>query len=49
MSFEKGDCFQSPVGGIIRSQIKRKPFLRYEGEPQIVGGVLELVVSYVEG
>ena len=43
MSFEEGDCFQSRVdGGIFRSQIQWKSFLRFEGEAQIVGGVLEL-------
>ena len=46
MSFEDGDCFQSRVdGGIFRSQLQWKSFLRFEGEAQIVGGVLELAVD----
>ena len=46
MSFEEGDCFQSRVGGgIFRSQIQWKSFLRFEGEAQIVGGVLELATG----
>ena len=46
MSFEEGDCFQSGVdGGIFRGQIQWKSFLRFEGEAQIVGGVLELAVD----
>ena len=48
MSFEEGDCFQSRVdGGIFRSQIQRKSFQGFEGEAQIVDGVLELVMSKV--
>ena len=47
MSFEEGDCFQSSVdGGIFRSQIQWKSFLRFEGEAQIVGGVLELAADW---
>ena len=43
MSFEERDCFQFSVyRGIFRSQIQWKSFLRFEGEAQIVGGVLEL-------
>ena len=39
MLFEEGDCFQSRVdGGIFRSQLQWKSFLRFEGEAQIVGG-----------
>ena len=46
MSFEEGDCFQSRVdGGIFRSQLQSKSFLRIEGEAQIVGGVLELAAD----
>ena len=48
MSFEEGDCFQSGVdGGIFRSHFQRKSFLRFEGEAQIVGRVLKLVMSKV--
>ena len=48
MSFEEGDCFQFRVdGGIFRSQIQSKSFLRFEGEARIVGGVLELARSKV--
>ena len=40
MSFEEEDCFQSWVdGGIFRSQLQWKSFLRFEGEAQIVGEV----------
>ena len=44
MSPEEGDRFQSRVdGGSFRCQIQRKSFLRFEGEAEIVGGVLELL------
>ena len=45
MSIEEGDCFQSCVdGGIFRSQVQRKSFLRFS---RIVVGVLELARSKV--
>ena len=37
MSFEEGDCFRSPI--------QWKSSLRFEGEAQIVGGVLELAAD----
>ena len=44
--FKEGYCFQSRVdGGIFRSQLQWKSFLRFEGEAQIVGGVLELAAD----
>ena len=47
LSFEEGDCFESWVyGGIFRSQLQWKSFLRFEGEMQIVGGVLELAADW---
>ena len=42
MPFEERDCFQS---GIFRSQGQLESFLRFEGEAQIVGGVLELATD----
>ena len=46
MSFEEGDCFQSLVDGrIFRSQVEWKSFLRFGGEAQIIGGVLELAAD----
>ena len=46
MSFAEGDCFQSWVGGgIFRSQLQWRSFLRFEGEAQIVGGVSELAAD----
>ena len=46
MSFEEGNCFQSCVdGGIFRSQIQWKFLMRFVGEAQIVGGVLELAAD----
>ena len=46
MSFKEGDCFQFRVdGGIFRSQLQWKSFLLFEGEAQIVGGVLELAAD----
>ena len=48
MLFEEGDCFQFRVdGGIFRSQIQSKSFLRFEGEARIVDGGLELTRSKV--
>ena len=32
-------------GGILRSQLQWKSFLRFEGEAQIVGGTLELAAD----
>ena len=46
MSLVEGDCFQSYVdGGIFRSQGQSKSHLRFEGEAQIVDGVLELATG----
>ena len=46
MSFDEGGCFQSRVdGGIFRSQLQWKSFLRFEGEAQIIGGGLELAAD----
>ena len=46
MPFEEGYYFQSLVdGGIFRSRLQWKSFLRFKGEAQIVGGGLELAAD----